>query len=302
MAVNDASYRGWDGRAKASHLVVFAIAGVMIRRLFRLRFVRYSVIMFPLATLLISSVFFTLFHQGEAALPGLSMAMAAGGIEPGHLYPVMIRWVWSQLGFYSLLLAAVVGAPLIAEDRRAHALPLYFSRPIGHVDYVVGKLLTLVFYLGLFFFLPPITIYLLDIGFTDEEGAAVARLPVMLNALLPAAVAVITLGSVALGASSLSRRTNYAALLFFGVMVVAGGLALFVARRIFHDPDLLALSPWVAARRIAIEMLPVPRQMAREDPMILATSIGAAWTSVALWTVAGLTALVIRVRNVEVVT
>ena len=89
------------------------------------------------------------------------------------LLPLLNLQFQRSISFWAVLLAALVGAPLIAEDRRAHALPLYFSRPISHFDYVVGKFLALAFFLSLLLVAPPICMYLIDVGFSDADGALV---------------------------------------------------------------------------------------------------------------------------------
>ena len=42
------------------------------------------------------------------------------------------------------VLLAIIGAGLIATDRRENGLSLYFSRPLGLLDYIGGKALTIV--------------------------------------------------------------------------------------------------------------------------------------------------------------
>jgi len=298
MPVDQTSYRGWTGKARATHLVIFAIAGTMIRRLFRLRLVRYTAVGFPLAATLIASLVFSLVHEGEM---GFSRFMRRGMFSADDVLPLMNRFVHANVGFFALLLAALVGAPLIAEDRRAHALPLYFSRPLTHFDYLAGKLLTLFFFLGLLFLLPPVSMYLLDVGYSDVDGIAWTRLPLLLRSLVPAAALVVTYSAVALGASALCRRTNYAALLFFGVMMMAIVMAKLLSHQIFGDADWQAVSPWLAGRRIAMEMLPVPPHLDRGDPMLPDMAVGAAWKSLGLWTAAGLGVVIAKVRRVEVV-
>lgn len=300
MPVEEASYRGWDGQARATYLVVFAIAGAMIKRLFRFRLVRFLVIGFPLGASLLSSFIFGMVYEGEGDFR-LAMVMRQGGLSTEDVLSMVNRISLGYIGFFAILLAALVGAPLIAEDRRAHALPLYFSRPIGHLEYVVGKFLTLAFYLGLLCIAPPVSMYLLDIGYSDAEGAAWDRLPILLHSLVPAIAQVTVLSAVALGVSSMAKRASYAALLYFGLMMIAFVMAQMLSKQIFDDPDWLALSPSMCVRRIAIEMLPVGSDLRVENRMISGIGYGVAWTSLAIWTGAGLALLTARIRRVEVV-
>lgn len=46
-------------------------------------------------------------------------------------------WDWQR--FFVFLALAITGAGLVARDRRENGLALYFSRPLGLADYLVGK-------------------------------------------------------------------------------------------------------------------------------------------------------------------
>jgi ABC-type transport system involved in multi-copper enzyme maturation permease subunit len=51
-------------------------------------------------------------------------------------------WDWQR--FFVFLALAITGAGLVARDRRENGLALYFSRPLGLTDYLVGKALVVV--------------------------------------------------------------------------------------------------------------------------------------------------------------
>jgi len=299
MPIDEASYRAWPGSAKATHWVVLAIAGTMIRRLMRWRMVRYIAWVAPLGACLISSVFFGLAHEGKTRL---GFVLQSGRMNLDDLLPLLNVQFQRAIGFWAVLLSALVGGPLIAEDRRAHALPLYFSRPISHFDYVAGKYLAFAFFLALLLVAPPICMYLIDVGFSDAEGALLDRFPILLRSLVPSLVGIVSLGAIALGISSICRRTNYAALLIVGILVVAELMGHLLAREIFHDPTWRAVSPGSCVLRIATDILAVPEGLTSQRRFPTGMDVGAAWIGLGLWTTAGLGLLVARIRNVEVVT
>ncbi|MHC4974403.1 MAG: ABC transporter permease [Planctomycetota bacterium] len=302
MPVDEASYRAWQGSARATGWVVFAIAGTMIRRLMRWRLVRYITWIGPLGACFISAVLFGLVREGKTNLP-VVIAMQRSGMSFDDLLPLLNLEFQRAIAFWTVLLAALVGGPLIAEDRRAHALPLYFSRPLSHLDYVLGKFLAFAFFLSLLVLAPPICMYLIDVGFSETDGALLDRFPVLLWSLVPGLVRIAVLGSIALGISSLARKTNYAALLFLGIMMVVGIMGELLAREIFRDPSWRAVSPNACVSRIAVQVLPLPEVMPqRRSSLIAEMNVGAAWLGVGLWTAAGLAVLVARIRKVEVVT
>jgi ABC-type transport system involved in multi-copper enzyme maturation permease subunit len=299
MPIDEASYRAWPGTARATHGVVFAIAGTMIRRLRRWRIVRAVTWIAPLGACFISVVVFGLAQEGRGPLGAI---LQRGGVSLDDLLPLLNVRFQGVIGFWAVLLAALVGGPLIAEDRRAHALPLYFSRPIGHFDYVAGKFLAFAFFMALLLVVPPICMYLIDVGFSDADGALFDRFPILVRSLVPSLVGIVTLGAIALGISSVARRTNYAALLIVGVLVVAQIMGDLLAREIFREPDWRVVSPGACVVRIATDLLPVPDRFASGRGMPTGMGVGVAWLGLGLWTAAGLGLLVARIRKVEVVT
>jgi len=302
MPVDEASYRAWQGSARATHWVVFAIAGTMIGRLMKGRLVRYVTWIGPLGACFISAVVFGLLREGKASFP-LARALQRTGMSIDDLLPDLLTLLNLQfqrsIAFWAVLLAALVGGPLISEDRRAHALPLYFSRPISHFDYVFGKFLAFAFFLGLLLLAPPICMYFIDVGFSDADGALLDRLPILLRSLVPSLVRIAVLGAIALGISSLARRTNYAALLILGILTVAW----IMGGRLAHlEPNWRAVSPSACVSRIAVQLLALPDVLPQRRGPVPDMDLGAAWLGAGLWTAAGLGVLLAHIRKVEVVT
>ena len=65
---------------------------------------------------------------------------------------------------FSVLLAALAGPGLIAPDLSNNALPLYFSRPLTRLDYVVARMTTLVGLLSLVTWLPGLLLFWMQSG------------------------------------------------------------------------------------------------------------------------------------------
>ena len=62
------------------------------------------------------------------------------------------------------------GAGLIANDRRANALQIYLSKPITRVEYVGGKLLTLLIFLVAVTWLPAVLLVFLQMMFSGDTA------------------------------------------------------------------------------------------------------------------------------------
>jgi ABC-type transport system involved in multi-copper enzyme maturation permease subunit len=217
------------------------------------------------------------------------------------LLPIMNRSFQVAVGFFAILHAALTGAPLISEDRRTGSLPLYFSRPITHFDYFAGKLLTVAAFLSLLLILPPVLLFLMDLGFAKEDGILALQFPVLLRSLVPSAVLVVVLSAMSLGVSSLTRKSNHAVLLFFGLCIGVGIASEILVLEVFDDPAFYALSPFKSVRRVALELLPLPNLPDRDARVLGEMPFSAAWAGLALWTAGGLATLALRIRRVEVV-
>ena len=291
MPVDQATYRPYEGLRRPRRGVALAIAGTMIRKLRRGLLLRIFVFGVPLLTSLIAVVAFAFYYENEMKLPAFAGINVLQAFNRSMLDS-------RGLSFLALMITALVGAPMIAEDRRAKALPLYFSRPVTHVQYVVGKMLALFFFLGLMLLGPAVLMFIAEVALNPKEGQFPTQLATFGNSLIPSLARIVSLSAVILGVSSLTRRSNHAALLFFGIVLSAMAAAEIFARTIFHDPVWLSISPRGCINRITMEHLP-----ARFEPQTFTAglSIGAAWTGISLWTVAGLTVLVLRIRKVEVV-
>ncbi len=300
MPIDIASYRRWEGRARPTPLAALGIAGTMIRRRMKLKIVRVIVFVFSVVASGFAALVFYLTLAGRGD-PMIQNQIRQFGFENVNLLAILNRLFDSVIGFWAFLLAALVGAPVIAEDRRAHALPLYFSRPIGHLDYVLGKAASAAFFLALLLILPRISMYAMEVAFSEVEGTAWRQMPTLLRSCAAGALGVALFTSISLGVSSLTERPTYAALFLLGFGVLTTGIAHFLAE-VLDDRGWLALSPYTCVHRIALHLLPVPIDLSEDTAYLEELGIRTAWFGAGAWILAGIAVLVARVRRVEVVT
>lgn len=132
--------------------------------------------------------------------------------------------------FFVFLILAVVGARLIAKDRRDNGLSLYFSRPLGLTDYLAGKTLIVLFFYFCVTLFPVYALclfgYLVSSGTTGIETLVVIPLQTTVFCLF----AGIGIALVLLAFSSAGKRTIFITvwwtILFMGSEAIS---ALFVA-------------------------------------------------------------------------
>ena len=192
--------------------------------------------------------------------------------------------------FFVSLMAAIIGAGLIADDMQSMAFTLYLSRPITQVDYLLAKAAILAPLIAMVTILPLLLTALVAalLGFFSWTIALEAMgISIVVGGLLTLFYTAVTLFL-----SSLSRRKGIAAsgvfAVNFGLTIPATVLALAI-----RNDSILYMSPWNDYVAVASGAFGGP-------------SIGIDWP-VALAILLGVTVLAalvtyVRMKAVEVVT
>src|SRR5437879_7034233 len=143
--------------------------------------------------------------------------------------------------FFVALMAAVIGAGLIADDMQSMAFTLYMSRPITQTDYLLAKAAILAPLVAMVTIVPLLLTALVAalLGRVSWAIAVEAMgISLVIGGLLTAFYTAVTLFL-----SSLTRRKGIAAAgvfaVNFGLTVPAGVLAGRIG-----NPSILYLSPW----------------------------------------------------------
>jgi ABC-2 type transport system permease protein len=156
-----------------------------------------------------------------------------------------------------LLFIATAAPEMVSRDLRNKTLPLYFSRPIGRVDYAVAKLGALT--TGVFAVLAaPMVVIFAGGAFTLNSGHAVwHEFTNFLGGLVLAAIIAIVDASVALLIASLLRRSAVATAVIAGyfllTVAVGGAVEAIVGGdrgknvgHMFSPPDIVdGLKEWI---------------------------------------------------------
>jgi ABC-2 type transport system permease protein len=125
----------------------------------------------------------------------------------------------------SMIVVLLVGPGLISQDLRFNALPLYFSRPLRRVDYFVGKLGIIAWFLAMVVILPSLIAYALGLLFSLDITILWDTFPLLAASLAYGAVVVVSAGTLMLALSSLSRNSRYVGLFWVGLWFVSGVVA-----------------------------------------------------------------------------
>src|SRR5688572_33359281 len=100
----------------------------------------------------------------------VQMYLAANIPQAAVLAPTAetFREFIDQQSIFVFFITIYVGSGLVANDRRANALQIYLSKPLTRVEYIVGKLTTLVLLLVGVTWLPAMLLLLLQILFAGN--------------------------------------------------------------------------------------------------------------------------------------
>ncbi len=131
--------------------------------------------------------------------------------------------------FFSMILILIVGPGLISQDLRVNALPLYFSRPLRRVDYFLGKLGVISFFLGMVTILPTLIAWLFGLLFSLNLHVAVQTFSILVGALLYGLIICLSAGTLMLALSALSRNSRYVALFWLGLWFVTSVISTVLA-------------------------------------------------------------------------
>jgi len=210
--IYDIGYRHYDGPRLGRRGAIAAIVGAGLRASFGLgRSGRSKII--PWGALVLA-----LIPAGVA----VAVRVLVGDLIDLYSYS---NYLWGIGALFPIFVAAQ--APeLVVNDMRHRVLPLYFSRPIGRLDYVAAKLAALSLALLALTLLPVLILFagrvLAAEDFAAGLGDEIGALPGILGSGVLHAVVLAALG---LAICSLAARRAYAAGAVLAVFLIGGVMA-----------------------------------------------------------------------------
>ena len=207
--------------------------------------------------------------------------------------PQMFREFLDQQEFFVFIVSLLIGAGLIADDRRANALQIYLSKPLTRVEYIAGKLITLAMVITFVTWLPAMLLLLLQILFAGSTKFLREHLFLIPAITLFAGVQVFVSSFTMLALSSLSNSRRFVAMMYAGTLFFTA--AMYQALRAITTSTAWAvISPRDTMNVIADGIFRI--QGPRTIPVYAAVIAIAVLIGASTWV------LERRVRGVEVVT
>ena len=215
MPIHDQSYRRYRGPRATPGSAWTVIAGVGVRQLLSRRVV-LALLVFAWIPFVVHAVQFYL------AVNFSQIAMLAPTAQTFSDF-------LDRQGLFVFFVTIYIGAGLIADDRRANALPLYLSKPLTRAEYVAGKLAILLAFLLFVTWVPAMLLLAVQMMFSGSFDFVTANLFLIPAITLLAVLQVLVASFTMLALSSLSASSRFVGIMYAGVVLFTG--ALFQALR-----------------------------------------------------------------------
>lgn len=279
MPIHDQGYRRYAGRRlpQGARWWVIARAGIL-ERLRQRRLL--GLLVFAWLPFLVRAV---------------QMYVATNFQQASFLAPTAdtFREFLDQQGFFIFFVTIFVGSGLLADDCRANALQIYLSKPLTRLEYVTGKLVTLVVFLAAVTWVPGMLLLLLQLMFTGNTTFVQANSFLFPAITVYAAAQVFASAFAMLALSSLSKNRRFVAVMYAGIVFFTE--AMYQALRAITGSGAWA---WMSPRT-ALDIVGGAVFRVQERPPMPAAAAAAAVIGLVI---ISMLVLERRVRGVEVVT
>jgi ABC-2 type transport system permease protein len=234
MPIFDQGYQHWQGQLSGHSWRSFSIARQGVRAHFKNRWTRMVILLAwgPALALAGGLIFWGLIEQKSSLVAPILQMMSdlpEIQINPQNyrsaVWTISYQVFFKFEIFFSMILVLLVGPALISQDLRFNSLPLYFSRPLRRVDYFVGKLGVIAFFLGAVAIVPALLAYLLGVGFSLDFKVLPDTFSILAASLAFGCIVVASAGTLMLAISSLTRNSRYVGAIWFGFWVITYVLA-----------------------------------------------------------------------------
>src|SRR5262245_11621072 len=226
MPIFDQGYQHWKGPLAGHTWRWLAVARQGVRATLKGRIVKGLLFLAwvpAIALVVVLATWGLLEQQAESVLTFLRRVLPADVIARPQdfraaVWPIAYMFFFKAQLITSLFLVLVVGPNLISRDLRFNALPLYFSRPLRRIDYFLGKLGVIGFFLAATVVVPAVGAYVLGVAFSLDLGVVRDTHRLLWSGILYGLIITVSSGTLMLALSSLSRRPIYAGLACAGLV------------------------------------------------------------------------------------
>lgn len=201
MPVYERGYTHWEPSGRRAYPAWWIIAKRGIAQPFKSRWMLVLLFATWVPTIIKAALIYGKLKAGDLidAFSG-----GWGSIDPEGFLVYLEFQRWSVF-----VVLALVGAGLIANDRRDNGLSLYFSRPLGLKSYIGGKSLVIMFYYFLVTLFPVYALCLFSYAIAPEATGLNLLLLTPLRATVYCVLSGASLSLILLAFSSLGTRSLF---------------------------------------------------------------------------------------------
>lgn len=241
MPIHDLGYRAWSGKQSSDKLRFWVLAATGIRVVGRNTWLRRVLLAAWLPTFALAAIIFgyeRMLENREFALSTSEIRETMLGELGGELQDgdVVIEaltkkelqdgrhlmWSWLLCTYLRLpqavmamLVIGMIAPPLISKDVRTRAFLMYFSKPVGRLEYIVGKMLIVGAYLMFITTVPALGCYLFSVALSSDLYVLLETWDLPFRILFASIIFIVPSVSVALMFSSLTSESRFAAFAWF---------------------------------------------------------------------------------------
>lgn len=241
MPIHDLGYRAWNGKQSSDRLRFWVLAATGIRVVGRNTWLRRVLLAAWLPTFALAAIIFgyeRMLENREFALSTSEIRETMLGELGGELQDgdVVIEaltkkelqdgrhlmWSWLLCTYLRLpqavmamLVIGMIAPPLISRDVRTRAFLMYFSKPVGRLEYVIGKMLIVGAYLMFITTVPALGCYLFSVALSSDLYVLLETWDLPFRILFASIIFIVPSVSVALMFSSLTSESRFAAFAWF---------------------------------------------------------------------------------------
>jgi ABC-2 type transport system permease protein len=252
MPIFDQGYQHWKGQLSGHGWRWLAIARHGVRIGLQGRVFRIVLLISLLPAIVLAAVLclWSLIERKNDLVAPIAQFLSTMRIlgpsvvaDPRHyrleVWTLCYNYFFSTELTLSMILIVLVGPSLISQDLRFNALPLYLSRPLRRIDYLLGKLGVIGAFLGLAIIVPCLLTYGLGLLFSLDVTIVRDTYRLLFASVAYGLVIIVCSGMLILALSSLSRNSRYVALFWVSLWIV-GGLASTILEGFYYGQIAIA--------------------------------------------------------------
>ncbi len=235
--VREKGYSHWDGRLGERRFPWWPITRTGILLAFRKKRFKFlfACAFFPAIVALVGLYVSERLEDFKAFVQGSDRLLNIG---PRYFAEYFLN---DWLLFMILLVLAYGAGGLIADDLKHNSLQLYFSRPLGKKDYLVGKMSVVAFFVLIFTAVPGLILIIFKLIFAGSFKFFFQYPWLSLSVLGYAALLTAFFGFYILLMSALSKNSRYVFVLTFGTYIFSTVLS-GILNGIFRTPYMALFS------------------------------------------------------------